>query len=207
MRLPRAERETIVLDTSARLFYARGVHEVGMDELVRETGLGKATVYRLFPTKDALVGAYLVRLAGRILALIDADSAGPPAAALLSILDAVEADVRREGFRGCPFNNASIEYPDPSHPARVAAREYRAALHGRLTALCGRLLPAPAAAALGGQLAVLIDGAYTNAAHLGPDGPASSGLDLARALVHAATQTATQADDRGEVAFPTAGAS
>ncbi|WP_373873901.1 TetR family transcriptional regulator [Virgisporangium ochraceum] len=34
----------IVLDVAARLFYAGGVHEVGMDELVRETGLGKATV-------------------------------------------------------------------------------------------------------------------------------------------------------------------
>ena len=64
-RRSRAERERIVLDTAARLFYARGVHAVGMDELVRETGLGKATVYRLFPSKDALVGAYLRRLAGR----------------------------------------------------------------------------------------------------------------------------------------------
>ncbi|MDG6103852.1 hypothetical protein Daura_23965 [Dactylosporangium aurantiacum] len=49
-----------------------------------------------------------------------------------------------------------------------------------------RLLPAPAAAALGGQLAVLIDGAYTSAARLGPDGPAAAGLHLARDLVRAA---------------------
>ncbi len=45
-RLSRDERERIVLDTAARLFYARGVHEVGMDELVHATGLGKATVER-----------------------------------------------------------------------------------------------------------------------------------------------------------------
>jgi AcrR family transcriptional regulator len=185
-RLSRNERERIVLDTAARLFYARGVHEVGMDELVRETGLGKASVYRLYPTKDALIGAYLDRHAGRILALIDADAAGPdPAAALRAVLDGVQRDLRRPGFRGCAFNNASIEFHDPDHPARTVARDYRAALRDRLTALAGRLLPDDAGAArvLGARLAVLVDGAYTSAAHLGPDGPARDGLDLARRLV------------------------
>ena len=62
-RLSKQQRQAQVLDTAARLFYARGVHEVGMDEPVRATGLGKATVYRLYPTKDALVAAYLRRLA------------------------------------------------------------------------------------------------------------------------------------------------
>jgi AcrR family transcriptional regulator len=64
--LNREERKSRVLDTAARLFCARGVHEVGMDELVQSSGLGKATVYRLYPTKDALIGAYLSRLAGDI---------------------------------------------------------------------------------------------------------------------------------------------
>ena len=44
-RRSRAEREQIVLDTAANLFYARGVHAVGIDELVRATGLSKPTVY------------------------------------------------------------------------------------------------------------------------------------------------------------------
>ena len=174
-----------MLDTAARLFYARGVHEVGMDELVQATGLGKATVYRLYPGKDDLVAAYLTRLAGTILAAIDAEIArhlGDPAAALLAILDAIEADLRRPGFRGCAFNNASIEYDDPGHPARVQARGYRQALRDRLTGLAARLDPDPPTGGpvLGGQLAVLVDGAYTSAAHLGPDGPAADGLRLAR---------------------------
>ena len=171
-----AEREAIVLDTAARLFYARGVHAVGMDELVRETGLGKATVYRLFPTKDALVGAYLQRLAGEVLGMIDRQTGAAPdaAAALHGLLDAVAADLARPEFRGCAFHNAGAEYGDPAHPARVAAREYRAALLGRLAAL------APSRA---GRLAALIDGAYTSAAHLGPGGPAADGLALAHELV------------------------
>ena len=73
-----------------------------MDELVRETGLGKMTVYRLFKSKDDLVGAYLARKAATVLGFIDAELVrleGDPRAALLSVVDAVERDVTRTGFR------------------------------------------------------------------------------------------------------------
>ncbi len=187
-RLSRHERETLVLDTAARLFYARGVHEVGMDELVRATGLGKATVYRLYPAKDDLVAAYLHRLAITIGAAISEQIAaheGNPAGALLAIIDAIETDLRRPGFRGCPFNNASIEFDDPQHPARAEARAYRQQLHALLAQLGARLASGDGEV-LASQLAVLVDGAYTSAAHLGPDGPAATGLDLARHLIRQA---------------------
>lgn len=157
-----------------------------MDELVRETGLGKATVYRLFRTKDALVAAYLARLAATILHEIDtlaADSTGP-AQALIGVLAAIEQDLRRPHFRGCAFNNASIEFDDPDHPARIEARRYREQLAARLTELAEQLAGRRRGAELGRQLAVLVDGAYTSAAHLGPDGPAAAGLKLARDLVN-----------------------
>ncbi len=190
-RLGRVERETRVLDTAQRLFYARGVHEVGMDELVRETGLGKATVYRLYPTKDALVGAYLARLAATILDQIDrlAADTDDPRQALVGVLAAIEQDLRRPQFRGCAFNNASIEFDDPAHPARVEARRYREQLADRLTQLARRLAGRRRGTELGRQLAVLVDGAYTSAAHLGPDGPAAAGLALARQLIAAEGMT------------------
>jgi AcrR family transcriptional regulator len=168
------------------MFYAQGVHEVGMDALIAATGLGKATVYRLFATKDQLIGAYLERLADTILAAIDRDiaSSATAAEAIHRVLDAVDADLARPDFRGCPFNNASIEFADPTHPARQAARRYRTELADRLTDLAQHHTGvADAGTALGQQLAVLVDGAYTNAAHLGQSGPARSGLALARALV------------------------
>jgi AcrR family transcriptional regulator len=185
--VPRAERERIVLDTAAGMFYARGVHEVGMDELIRATGLGKATVYRLFATKDELIGAYLRRQAEVVLGLIDADIArhgDDPAAAVEAIFAAVAEGVGRPGFRGCAFNNASIEFADPGHPARVAARDYRAELHRRLTALAEAVRPGRGQE-LGARLALLVDGMYTSAAHLGPGGPAAAGPAFAAALLTA----------------------
>jgi AcrR family transcriptional regulator len=177
-----------VLDTAGDLFYARGVHEVGMDELITTTGLSKPTVYRLFPTKNELIGAYLDRLASTILAEIDSDVAASrtPQQVLHRIITAIETDLRRPGFRGCPFNNASIEFNDPNHPARAAAATYRRDLLDRLRTLTISAAPRRAAAMRGvaRQLAALIDGAYTSAAHLGPDGPASDALILAHSLIN-----------------------
>ena len=112
------------------------------------------------------------------------------------VLHVVGAEQRSWQERPCrrtgAFDNASIEYDDPQHPARIAAREYRTALHGRVHDQARRLLPASpeAAAALAGQIATLIDGAYTRAAHLGPAGPAAAGLALAHQLVDQAAEVA-----------------
>jgi len=100
-------------------------------------------------------------------------------------LSVIEDDLRRPQFRGCAFNNASIEFDQPAHPARIEARRYREQLALRLTRLARQLAGPRRGTPLGQQLAVLIDGAYANAAHLGPDGPAAAGLNLARQLVAA----------------------
>jgi AcrR family transcriptional regulator len=159
-----------------------------MDELVREAGLGKATVYRLYPTKDVLIGAYLQRLSDRILALIAADIAAhedDPAAAIRAIFLAIARDLSRADFRGCAFNNASIEFEVPKHPARVVSREYRAALRDRLRDLARQLRPGGAGDELGDQLALLVDGMYLSAAHLGAGGPAASALPMVDRLLPA----------------------
>ncbi len=184
------EREALILDIAGELFYARGVHEVGMDELVAETGLGKASVYRTFATKDELIGAYLRRSSARIMERIDADVlANPdrPEAALRAVFAAIRADVQRPSFRGCAFNNASIEFADPDHPARTAAREHRGALLDRLGRLAIAIDP-DGGNQLAAQLALVIDGMYTSGAHLGPEGPAAGGAALADALIERAVR-------------------
>lgn len=188
VRRSRAERQAIVLDTAERLFSSRSSRSVGMDELVRETGLGKMTVYRLFKSKDDLVGAYLSRKAATVLGFIDAELdrlQDQPRAALLSVVDAVERDVTRTGFRGCPFTNVSSEYDDPQHPARSAAADYKFELHMRLERLTDEIVPG-AGEDLAAQLHLIIDGMYLSGGLLGPDGPAAHGRRLAEKLIDAA---------------------
>ncbi len=184
VRRSRAEREAIVLDTAERLFSSRSSRSVGMDELVRETGLGKMTVYRLFKSKDDLVGAYLARRAATVLGRIDdvIRLEPDPRAALLAVVGSVEADVTRAGFRGCPFTNVSSEYDDPQHPARSAAADYKFELHARLERLAEQVAPG-VGEDLAAQVHLIIDGMYLSGGLLGPDGPAAHGRDLAERLV------------------------
>jgi AcrR family transcriptional regulator len=185
VRRSRAEREAIVLDTAERLFSTRSSRSVGMDELVRETGLGKMTVYRLFRSKDELVGAHLARKAATVLSHIDETLVlleGDPRAALLAVVGYVEADVTRAGFRGCPFTNVSSEYDDPAHPARSAAADYKFELHARLERLAEQVAPGRGED-LAAQVHLILDGMYLSGGLLGPDGPAAHGRELAERLV------------------------
>ncbi|MFI6869601.1 TetR/AcrR family transcriptional regulator [Nocardia sp. NPDC050406] len=118
-----AARERL-LETATRLFYAEGIHTVGIDRIIAEAGIAKATFYRHFKTKDDLVVAYLTREYARQREVLDAVSG--------SGIDSVTAIFERlgelscgPGFRGCPFLNAAIEFPDPAHAVRAVVADYR----------------------------------------------------------------------------------
>jgi AcrR family transcriptional regulator len=115
-----------VLDTAAALFYAEGLHTVGIDRIIAEAKVAKATFYHHFPAKDDLVRTYLdeeyQRQRTAVTALRSSTSARD---ALLRIFDFLGENGAGPGFRGCPFTNAAAEYPDPAHPVRRTIADYR----------------------------------------------------------------------------------
>ncbi|GAB3952244.1 hypothetical protein GCM10027614_55600 [Micromonospora vulcania] len=58
-RTPAGSARDRILDTAFRLFYAHGPRGVGVDTVIAESGVAKATLYKHFPRKDDLVLAYL----------------------------------------------------------------------------------------------------------------------------------------------------
>ena len=44
---------------AAKLFYAEGVHTVGIDRVIERAGVAKASLYSTFGSKEELVRAYL----------------------------------------------------------------------------------------------------------------------------------------------------
>jgi AcrR family transcriptional regulator len=126
-----------VLEAALALFYAEGIHTVGIDRVIAEAGVAKATFYHHFPSKEDLVCAYLAEQDSRIRqASLPRDVA--PEAQIMTLFEVLGEISCGPGFRGCAFINAAAEYPDPAHPVRrvIAAhrRWFRGLLHELLVA-------------------------------------------------------------------------
>jgi AcrR family transcriptional regulator len=114
-----------VLDTATRLFYAEGVHAVGVDRIIAEAGVAKATFYNHFPSKDELVRAYIEeqdQLGRQAVARLPDQSSREK---VFAIFRRIAEAAREPGYRGCPFLNAAAEYPDPASTVRKAVDDHR----------------------------------------------------------------------------------
>lgn len=110
-----------VLDVAAELFYAEGIHAVGVEAIAAGAGVTKKTLYACFGSKDRLVTAYLVERDQRWREWLRnwvAEHASGPREELLAVFDALGAWMDRAGFRGCGFVNALAEIPEADHPGR-----------------------------------------------------------------------------------------
>jgi AcrR family transcriptional regulator len=182
----RAARDRI-LDTATRLFYARGLRAVGVDTIIAESGVAKATFYKHFPAKDDLIAAYLDRVdeawTGQLHAA--AESVGPaPADQLVGLFDALESACRRDGYRGCGFINAAAETTPgtAAHDRTVAHKQKVLAWMRDLAQDAGASHPDRLARAL----SLVVDGALASGALDADPEAVEVARDTARSLVRQA---------------------
>jgi len=145
-----SEARSRLLTTASRLFYTEGLHSVGIDRIVSDAAVTRATLYRHFPSKDDLVVAYLTLADEAIRAKVTTAHAADlsPADTVRAVAEGIADDIQSAGFRGCAFLNAAAEYPDPAHPvhrAVLAHRQWFLDTVTELLALTGEPAPEPAA--------------------------------------------------------------
>ncbi|ONI84916.1 TetR family transcriptional regulator [Saccharothrix sp. ALI-22-I] len=129
-----------LLRTASRLFYAEGIHAVGVDRLVTEAAVTRATFYRHFPGKDDLVVAYLKAASEAIREVVGRVRKGKaPREALIATMSVIGDATCEDDFRGCRFLNAAAEYPDPGHPVRAVIDDHRTWFLGVLRDLAADL--------------------------------------------------------------------
>jgi len=132
-RKPSEARQRL-LETASGIFYRNGIHSVGVDRVILEAGVTRATFYRHFPGKEDLVLAYLQAEDESLRAQFAAASGlGLDGEGLLeAIIQAIADDVSRNHTRGCPFINASAEYPNAQSPVRLTVASHRTWFRGQL---------------------------------------------------------------------------
>jgi AcrR family transcriptional regulator len=184
---PRPTAASRIARAARDLFYRRGIRAIGVDEIVRQAGVTKPSLYRSFASKDELAASYLRGYEQEFWARFDkavATKPGDPRAGLLTYLEGLGTRAGREGYRGCGLSNAAVEYPEPNHPARLVSEAHKHAFRQRLRSMA-RDMGAHDPDELGDGLLLLIEGAFISGQIFDTTGPAASVARAADLLIAA----------------------
>jgi len=113
-----------IIKTATDLFYKQGYHQTGVNQIIEESGVAKATFYSNFKSKEELCIAYLRELdrmdTDTIMNLLN--SINNPYERYMAIIKGVKDYVEETKFRGCAFGNIAVEITEPGHPIRKEVR-------------------------------------------------------------------------------------
>ncbi|GAA1270789.1 TetR/AcrR family transcriptional regulator [Kitasatospora nipponensis] len=171
-----------LLDAAEELFYAEGIRAVGVERILVESGVGRASFYRHFAGKEDLAVAVLQRrdqawrawLAERV----DALGGGP-----LNVFDALGERFARADFRGCAFINTMAETADLGSATYRVAAEHKE----RVTAYVAGLLDRSGhddAVSLARRFVLLMDGAIVTALRERATAPAQEARAIAEVMLN-----------------------
>jgi AcrR family transcriptional regulator len=153
-------REKILLSASS-LFESRGIQASGVDTIIAEAGIAKATLYKHYPSKNLLVTAYLRDKSDRFYEWLNSRLVSKKENSveiLITLCELVEQWIMTPEFHGLPFHIASVEFPNPDHPINQYSAVLAVELQGylaKIAATAGAKDPE----ALGQQLTILFEGA------------------------------------------------
>lgn len=151
-----------ILETANVLFYEEGIRTVGVDRLISESSVTKATFYKHYGSKDKLIVDYVSGRHKTMVSLVSStiEQSKSPEQALRTLLSILVTDIATPGFRGCAFLNAAAEFPDGTHIVRRVVQTHRDWLSETLSALVsdmGHPMPGDAA----DELMLAMDGAQS----------------------------------------------
>src|SRR5712691_10369799 len=127
-----------ILDAAAHLIHLQGYHSTSLDDVLRESGVGKGNFYYYFKSKEELCYAIIDRLVRGFLertlepAFVDPDR--DPVAQIHGFLDRVLDNLRqRNCVGGCAIGNLASELSDVHEGFRQRLAEIFVRWRSRLT--------------------------------------------------------------------------
>lgn len=155
-------RERILL-TAHDLFYRDGIRATGIDKVIAEAGVSKVTFYRYFPSKNALILAFLDYRHGCWIAWFKEAlqrRVGREEQGLMPLVPVMAEWFDSPMFRGCAFINTAAEFGD-SFPE--ALEECLGHKQDMIDIIAGLLPDSEIRFALASAAAVALDGAIVRA--------------------------------------------
>ena len=174
-------RKQHLIETALTLFNEKGYHATGIDLILAESKVSKATLYKHFRSKDELILAALQLQHEHVLGMIkgkitNASELG--SSRVLALFDGLHAWFNSDRFYGCNFINASAEYADADDPIHVYAAEHKQAIVDLV-----RIELAPEDKSKADQIDLLVEGAIVMAHTRGIKDAALMAKEMARSLI------------------------
>ncbi|WP_236721662.1 TetR/AcrR family transcriptional regulator [Prescottella equi] len=173
-----------LLAAATELFAANGIRAVGIDRILAESGVAKASLYSSYGSKDGLVHAYLEALDLRDRTRWEgavADVAAP-LDRVLAFFDLAAASAPVRNFRGCQYLNAATEFPGDEVPMLAPVQAHREWVLARIVE---NLVAAavPDAEAVAARVQLIYDGALAGSKFTHSEEPIHLGRRMAEELL------------------------
>lgn len=135
------DSSTKILETASRLFYEQGYHVTGINQLIAEAGVAKASFYHHFSSKEELCIAYLHKRHQDWFSWLqqEVEQNEDDQERLLSLFTFLERWLPDSNFRGCAFLNIASEFPSPDSKIRLLVVNHKNALQDYIRQLVDRL--------------------------------------------------------------------
>ncbi|GAB4168662.1 MAG: TetR/AcrR family transcriptional regulator [Terrimicrobiaceae bacterium] len=119
-----------ILDKAMDLFYRQGYNATGINQIISEAGVARASFYDHFESKEDLLVAYAMEMSRRDIAEIRAEVLAKPTAQsrFFAPLELLIPWLEATDFRGCPFQNLMADTPPDSSRVREVARQHSESL-------------------------------------------------------------------------------
>ncbi|PWC10803.1 TetR family transcriptional regulator [Brenneria corticis] len=126
-----------IVTSALKLFYRHGFHAAGVDLLAEEAGMTKKTLYRHYPSKDALIDAALALRHQQFMKKLRSfvESAAVELRPL-AYIDFIAGWTREDDFHGCAFINATAEYGQHNAAPHRQAAAHKQEIRRYLIDLC-----------------------------------------------------------------------
>ncbi len=119
-----------ILETANRLFYTQGYRATGINQIIKEANVAKASFYQHFPSKENLCEEYLTQrhLISHKKQQNFINTGDTPVERICNLFENIRQNAIENNFNGCPFLNIAAETYEHESKIRQAVAQHKTKL-------------------------------------------------------------------------------
>ena len=149
-----------IIETASRLFYYNGYNQTGINQIIEEANVAKASMYVHFRSKEDIAVAYLQRRHGNWMGDLGAHVSKhrDPKAKILGCFDFLQKWLKEVDYRGCGWQNIITDLPEDHNKIKNQAVLHKSLVRDWVREVLLEAYPKKQATQLGDELHVLLEG-------------------------------------------------